>query len=127
MRHIKEEIENKRYKLIEASLDELRKLFETLSKTEEPNFFIHASCFTYYSEINIILRSYGLLSVLATSSERGNITEGNIYSLFEDQIDFLKQLTENIEKIKDIIISGNVPIITYIYILILFSIYHHST
>ena len=103
------EIENERYKLNEVSRHQLRKLFENLSRTGEPNVFIHASCFSYYSEINNILRSHGLFSVLATSSERGNITEGNIYTLFEDQKDFLKLLTENIEEIKDIIINGNVP------------------
>ena len=74
-------------------------------KTSEPHVLIFASCFSQESEINDILRSEGLFSVLNVAAERGEITCGNVFKLEPEQQDVLKKIADNF-KIKDVIFMG---------------------
>ena len=81
--------------------------FEELVNEESPTVFIFATCYSYFSEINGLLHSSGLISALNVSKERGDITNGKIFKLDDEQKDFLKKITENLI-IKDIIIAGKI-------------------
>ena len=95
----------KKYTLLKSSRNSIQMKFNDLLKASQPHVLIFASCFSYESEINDILRSCGLLSALIVSAERGAITGGNVFKLDEEQQKFLQKIS-NDKSIKDVIIHG---------------------
>ena len=95
----------KKYTLLESSRNSIQMKFNDLLKASQPHVLIFASCFSYESEINDILRSCGLLSALIVSAERGAITGENVFKLDEEQQIFLQKIA-NDKSIKDVIIYG---------------------
>ena len=73
--------------------------------TNLPHVFIFATCYSLLSQINQLLRSHGLLSVLNISKERGDITFGKMSLLDEDQKSLLMEIIKNPDT-KDVIIGG---------------------
>ena len=94
-----------KYVLLKSSINTIKWLFEELLNTSWPHVFIFATCFSQYSEINHLLRSHGLYSVLSLSKERGDITSGHFFQLDNEQKSFLEKVVGDLT-IKDIIITG---------------------
>ena len=105
-----------KYVLLESSKNTIKEKFEDLMNSKWPHVFIFATCYSQRSEINHILRSYGLYSVLSLSKERGDITCGNIFQLDPEQKSFLEEFLRNLT-IKDVIIAGEYIVLMGIIIL----------
>ena len=99
-----EENEENTLELSSVSINKLKVKFLDMLKLERPHVFIFASCWSYYSELNQVLQSIGIFSVLHVSKERGDITMENLFELNEDQKKFLKCIAEDDRK--DIIVAG---------------------
>ena len=96
---------NGKYVLLEGSVNSINERIEDLMDTKLPHVFIFASCYSVHSEINHLMRSRGLLSVLSMTKERGDITCGRIFLLDEVQKSLLKKIIKNPER-KDTIVGG---------------------
>ena len=94
-----------KYYLSDGSKAAIQGKFEDLIDNKKPQFFIFATCYSVRSQINEILRSSGLISVLSLKQEKGEITEGKIYELDEGQKEVLKIVAE--EQPKNIILWGS--------------------
>ena len=93
------------YVLCPKSKESLKLNFEHILTIQVPIVLILASCWSHRSEISQILRAAGLYSALNVSEERGKITAGKIIKLDQEQQDFLRCLTYDLDK-KDIIVGG---------------------
>ena len=94
----------KKYTLRKRSRTLIRKKFNDLLQTNQPNILIHGSCHSYKSEIKDLLYSTGLLSALNVSAERGSITSDQVFKLDPEQQNFVKNIAEN--NPKDVILMG---------------------
>ena len=94
----------KKYTLRKRSRTLIRKIFNDLLQTTQPNIIIYGSCYSYKSEIKDILYSTGFLSALNVSAERGEITSDQFFKLDPEQQDFVKKIAEN--NPKDVILMG---------------------
>ena len=99
------ELKNGKYELRTSAKKCLRVEFDNISRSDVPNTIIFASCYSYFSEIKTIMQSCGLISAVALSSERGDITKGKYYVCDPEQRDFLKAVSQG--GFKDFIITGN--------------------
>ena len=82
------------YKLSDISKRELEKLARTLLKGKTPSLVIFASCFSFDSMIKDILYSKGVMASLSISYDKGEISEGKMFSLDQDQQDVIKNYYE---------------------------------
>ena len=94
-----------RYVLYESSKERIKMEFERVANAQKPIVLILASCWSFRSEISNILRSTGLYAALNLSEDRGKITAGKMFTLTNEQQNFLKIIIEHPE-IKDVIIFG---------------------
>ena len=101
---IKTKEENGKFELEPDSISLIKKTFDDLISSDKPHVFIFASCWSFFSEINSVLRASGLISALFLSKERYDITEGRMFKLNEDQKHLLELATK--EEKKDVIITG---------------------
>ena len=99
------EEKNGKYELRIGAKKSLQNEFDNISRSDVPNTIIFASCYSYFSEIKTIMQSCGLISAVAVSSERGDITKGKYYVCDPEQRDFLKAVSQG--GFKDFIITGN--------------------
>ena len=82
--------------LMSISEDAIQREFESLLEKKTPVVLIFASCHSVKSEINKILRSSGLLSVLTLGDERGQISA--VYELDTSQKEILQKVAKDHEK-----------------------------
>ena len=101
---IKTKEENGKFELEPDSISLIKKAFDDLISSDKPHVFIFASCWSFFSEINSVLRASGLISALFLSKERYDITEGRMFKLNEDQKHLLELAAK--EEKKDVIITG---------------------
>ena len=96
-----------RYFVDEDSRDRIKKSVKELITSEAPHVLIFASCWSHYSEINRILCSSGLFSVLSLSKDRHDITKGKIFKLNNDQRKLIELVCDDHnQKKKDFILIG---------------------
>ena len=96
-----------RFFVDEESRDRIKKSVKELITSEVPHVLIFASCWSHYSEINQILCSSGLFSVLSLSKDRHDITEGKIFKLNNDQRKLIELVCDDHnQKKKDFILIG---------------------
>ena len=93
-----------KYELDQTSKELITEKYEEIKESKEPCVIIYSSCWSYYSQITQIMRSSGLLSVIALKKDRGEITKGQVYQLNDDQKETLDKVTK--EEKKDVILSG---------------------
>ena len=93
-----------KYYLSDGSKAAIKAKFEDLRHGITPQFFIFATCYSFRSQINQILRSSGLISVLSIRQEKGELTEGKIFELDEGQKEILKIVAD--EQPKNIVLWG---------------------
>ena len=84
-----------KYKLRPSAKKSLKVEFDNISRSDVPNVIIFASCYSYFSEIKTIMISCGLISAVAMSSERGDITGGKYFVCDPEQRTFLKAVSES--------------------------------
>ena len=94
-----------KYYLSDGSKAAITAKFEDLIHGRKPQFFVFATCYSFRSQINQILRSSGLISVLSIRQEKGELTEGKIYELDEGQKEILKNVAD--KQPKNIILWGS--------------------
>ena len=94
-----------KYYLSDGSKAAIKAKFEDLRHGITPQFFIFATCHSFQSQINQILRSLGLTSALSIRQEKGELTEGKIYELDESQKEILQKVAD--EQPKNIILWGS--------------------
>ena len=90
----------------------IHQAFKELCESDNPNVIIFASCYSFYSEIKQLMRSAGLLSVVAMQEDRGEISFGKIFKLGQEQKQVLDEVAGN-KKIKDIVLKGKDFLIDY--------------
>ena len=99
--------DDNRFFVDEDSRDRIKKSVKELIASEAPHVLIFASCWSHYSEINQILCSSGLFSVLSLSKDRHDITEGKIFKLNDDQRKLIELVCDDHNQTKkDFILIG---------------------
>ena len=93
----------------------LKNEFERILDLKQPIVLILASCWSHRSQIADILRSTGIFTVMNVLEERGNITNGKMFVLDQEQKNFFTNIADLV--IKDVILMGKIIIFT-IYILL---------
>ena len=93
----------------------LKNEFERILDLKQPIVLILASCWSHRSQIADILRSTGIFTVMNVLEERGNITNGKMFLLDQEQKKFFTNIADLV--IKDVILMGKIIIFT-IYILL---------
>ena len=83
----------------------IHQAFKELCESDNPNVIIFASCYSFYSEIKQLMRSAGLLSVVAMQEDSGEISFGKMFKLGQEQKQVLDEVAGN-KKIKDIVLKG---------------------
>ena len=73
--------------------------------TKTPYILILASCYSHRSEVSTVLRSAGIYSALHISEDLGKLTKGKSFFLSQEQMDFLKLVSTQLNK-KDVFIVG---------------------
>ena len=96
--------EGKKYVLSEDSTMTIKNEFDRILDLKQPIVLILASCWSYRSQIADILRSRGLFTVMNVLEERGNITNGKMFVLDQEQQNFFKNIVDLV--IKDVILMG---------------------
>ena len=87
-----------RYNLADTDKNKILMKFKNdFVKKDAPYVFILATCHSYINEVNNILRSYGLYAALRISEDRGELTNGRIFQLDEDQKHVLRKIVEDHE------------------------------
>ena len=94
-----------KYVLYESSKSAIKLEFEKMLGIQRPIVLILASCWSHKSEISNILRSSGMFTVLNVMEDRAKITNGRMFRLSQEQQNFFKEITNNLE-IKDVIPGG---------------------
>ena len=82
------------YALSNISRRELSRLARKLRKGKKPSLVIFASCFSYNSNIKDYLFSKGAMASLSISHDKGKVTEGKLFALYEDQQNVVKEFAE---------------------------------
>ena len=86
------------YQLSEITKEDLKKLADKLIKQTRPMVVIFASCFSYHSEIKDYLASQGVLASLALNRDKGDITQGRIFALDDQQREILKKVRKSLDE-----------------------------
>ena len=73
------------YGLAGLSMDNLKKEFKIVLKSDEPNILVFASCFSKRSDINCVIDACGLYPALFLSAERAFISGGRHFKLDKQQ------------------------------------------
>ena len=93
------------YNLTSQSKSEIKMLAEDIVMTKTPYILILASCYSHRSEVSTVLRSAGIYSALHISEDLGKLTKGKSFFLSQEQMDFLKLVSTQLNK-KDVFIVG---------------------
>ena len=86
------------YSLSEITKDDLKKLADKLIEQTRPMVVIFASCFSYHSEIKDYLASQGVLASLSLNRDKGDITQGRIFALDDQQRAILKKVRKSLDE-----------------------------
>ena len=90
----------------------LKNEFERILDLKQPIVLILASCWSHRSQIADILRSTGIFTVMNVLEERGNITNGKMFLLDQEQKKFFTNIADLV--IKDVILMGKIILIELI-------------
>ena len=82
------------YALSNVSKRELSRLARKLLKGKKPSLVLFASCFSFNSKIKDFLFSKGVMASLSISHDKGEVTEGKLFALDEDQQNVIKEFAE---------------------------------
>ena len=77
--------ECKSFEFTTRSEKKLIEKFDEFKNADKPGILILATCYSEKSEVNKLLWQYGLYAALFISKERGELTDGRIYKLDDDQ------------------------------------------
>ena len=86
------------YLLSEFTKEDLKKLADKLIEQTKPIVVIFASCYSYHSEIKDFLCSQGVLASLTLNRDKGDITQGRIFSLDLQQREILKKVRKSLDE-----------------------------
>ena len=86
------------YDLSHLSQNDLKCLAKRLRESTTPNVIIFASCFSFESEIRELLIANGILASLNISKDRGDVSEGRVFALNDQQ----SEIIDLIVKVKEI-------------------------
>ena len=111
----KDKTQEGKFVLSKDSAMTLKNEFERILDLKQPIVLILASCWSHRSQIADILRSTGIFTVMNVLEERGNITNGKMFLLDQEQKKFFTNIADLV--IKDVILMGKIIIFT-IYILL---------
>ena len=73
------------YELTDLSKDDIKCLANRLRESTVPSVIIFASCFSFQSEIRELLIANGILASLNISKDRGEVSEGRVLALNDQQ------------------------------------------
>ena len=90
----------------------LKNEFARILDLKQPIVLILASCWSHRSQIADILRSTGIFTVMNVLEERGNITNGKMFLLDQEQKKFFTNIADLV--IKDVILMGKIILIELI-------------
>ena len=90
----------------------LKNEFARILDLKQPIVLILASCWSHRSQIADILRSTGIFTVMNILEERGNITNGKMFLLDQEQKKFFTNIADLV--IKDVILMGKIILIELI-------------
>ena len=105
IRVISDKSQEGKFVLSKQSMMNIKSEFDRILKLKQPIVLILFSCWSYRSQIADILRSNGIFTVMNVLEERGNITNGKMFLLDEEQQKFIKNVAHLV--IKDVILMGN--------------------
>ena len=91
----------------------LKNEFARILDLKQPIVLILASCWSHRSQIADILRSTGIFTVMNVLEERGNITNGKMFLLDQEQKKFFTNIADLV--IKDVILMGKIILIELIF------------
>ena len=77
------------YELTDLSKDDIKCLANRLRESTVPSVIIFASCFSFQSEIRELLIANGILASLNISKDRGEVSEGRVFALNDQQRDII--------------------------------------
>ena len=89
----------------EGSKDEIDDVLELFQEKNHPNVLILAFCFSSTNELKYFMYQHGIYSFATLKNERGEITDGKMFLLDEEQKDFINTIA-NDKTIKDCVLSG---------------------
>ena len=107
--------ECKSFEFTTRSEDKLISKFNDFKRADKPGILILATCYSEKSEVNTLLGLYGLYAALFISKERGELTDGRIYKLDDDQTKVLEKVHKDhvqarksgeIKETKNIVLMG---------------------
>ena len=87
------------YELSRLSQHDLKCLAKRLRESTTPNVIIFASCFSFESEVRELLIANGILASLNISKDRGEVSEGRVFALNEQQ----REIIDLVVKVRTII------------------------
>ena len=87
------------FELSALSKDDLQCLAKRLPESTTPNVIIFASCFSFESEVRELLIANGILASLNISKDRGEVSEGRVFALNEQQ----REIIDLVVKVRTII------------------------
>ena len=83
--HINNDLKDETFVLSERSEKDLMNLSKELTEQTRPSALIFASCHSLYSSITDILRSNGIIATMNISKDLGEVTDGKMYRLDDQQ------------------------------------------
>ena len=97
------------YHLSEITKKDLKQLANKLHVQSKPIVVIFASCYSYYSEIKDFLCSQGVLATLNLNRDKGEITQGRIFALDQQQREVLKKVRKSVEedRLQHVFLTGS--------------------
>ena len=84
------------FELSALSKDDLECLAKRLRESSTPNVIIFASCFSFESEVRELLIANGILASLNISKDRGEVSEGRVFALNDQQ----KEIIDLVVKVR---------------------------
>ena len=90
--------------LSEATKININREFENVLFKQVPIVLVLAACYSFRSDIFYTLRASGLSSAITMLQERGNITNGKLNQLDDEQRNLLKHVANG--DTKDVIVGG---------------------
>ena len=87
--HINNDLKDETFVLSERSEKDLMNLSKELIEQTRPSALIFASCHSLYSSITDILRSNGIIAMMNISKDLGEVTEGKVFHLDDQQREVL--------------------------------------
>ena len=102
------------FNLAESTKAVINREFQNVLFKQVPIVLVLAACYSFRSEIFYTLRASGLSSAITLLQERGNITNGKLIQLSEEQRNLLDHVASN-DTTKDVIVAGKLLcILTFI-------------